>query len=129
VLGAPHTSTLGIDMASRRVNIALAVVALLAVGALYAISDGAPVPTGWKQLLVLVFVVGPLMLLAQPIFELVCGAVGFAVCAVLGKVPGIGPFFRRQDGDAICIVGAVTIFLVLAAWGMVSVDWRALIDA
>src|SRR5256885_361425 len=105
-------------MSPRRTKIAIGTVAVLAIGALYALSEGAPIPTGWKKLAVLVLVVGPLMLVAPVIFEIVCGGVGFAVCTVLGKVPRIGPFFRRLEGDAVGIVGVITILLALVAWSM-----------
>jgi hypothetical protein len=63
------------------------------------------------------------------IVEIVCGGVGFGVCRVLGKLPGIGRFFQRLEGDAFVVVGAVTIVLVMIGWSLVSVDWRGLIDA
>ena len=101
----------------RLLVIGIGIVAFLAVGVIVTLSYGV-IPTTTKQVLIVVFVIGPLLLLAEPIFELVCGLVGMPVCFVLRRVPGIGRYFHPIDGDVVGIVGLITIVVIAAASGV-----------
>ncbi len=100
---------------SRTLKIALWVGGFLLLGVFVALSYGV-VPQSWKPFLVVVFVVGPLLLIAEPLLQTVCFAVGLPVCFVLKGVPGIGRYFERLEGDGVGIVGMITI-AVLAGVG------------